>query len=37
MFLWRLKMNSRYHPLVLLGAAKRAYLFNKKVNKKAAA
>lgn len=37
MFLWRLKMNSRYHPLVLWGAAKRAYLFNKKVNKKAAA
>lgn len=29
MFLWRLKMNSPYHPLVLWGAAKRAYLFKK--------
>ncbi len=25
MFLWRLKMNSRYHPLVLWGAVKRSY------------
>ncbi|HEX2531988.1 MAG TPA: LPS export ABC transporter permease LptF [Burkholderiaceae bacterium] len=24
-FLWRLKVNSRYHPLVILGAIKRAY------------
>jgi lipopolysaccharide export system permease protein len=37
MFLWRLKMNSRYHPLVIWGATKRAYLFNKKGNKEAAA
>ncbi|MGV3742648.1 MAG: LPS export ABC transporter permease LptF [Burkholderiaceae bacterium] len=29
MFLWRLKMNSPYHPLVMWGAAKRAYLFKK--------
>jgi len=29
MFLWRLKMNSPYHPLVMWGAAKRAYLIRK--------
>jgi lipopolysaccharide export system permease protein len=29
MFLWRLKVNSRYHPLALLGAFKRAYLFRR--------
>lgn len=29
MFLWRLNVNSRYHPLVMWGAAKRAYLFKK--------
>lgn len=29
MFLWRLKMNSRYHPLVLWGAAKRAFLLKR--------
>lgn len=29
MFLWRLKMNSPYHPLVLWGAAKRAYFLKK--------
>lgn len=27
LFSWRLKVNSRYHPLVLYGAAKRAFLF----------
>lgn len=29
LFLWRIKMNSRYHPLVLWGAVKRAYLFRR--------
>jgi lipopolysaccharide export system permease protein len=29
LFMWRLKMNSRYHPLVIWGAMKRAYLFRK--------
>lgn len=29
MFLWRLKMNSRYHPLVMWGAAKRAFLLKR--------
>ncbi|HYD80047.1 MAG TPA: LPS export ABC transporter permease LptF [Paucimonas sp.] len=29
MFTWRLKVNSRYHPLVLLAAVKRAWLFRR--------
>jgi len=29
LFLWRIKMNSRYHPLVMWGAFKRAYLFRR--------
>jgi len=29
LFLWRLKMNHRYHPLVLWGAMKRAILFRR--------
>jgi lipopolysaccharide export system permease protein len=32
LFLWRLKMNSPYHPLVLWGAFKRAILFRREAN-----
>jgi lipopolysaccharide export system permease protein len=31
LFLWRLKVNSRYHPLVFLAAMKRAFLFKKEL------
>jgi lipopolysaccharide export system permease protein len=29
LFLWRVKMNSRYHPLVVWASVKRAYLFKR--------